>query len=1162
MHLSLSLLEPFTASLDGRDITSLVPDKGWALLTYLALEPSRPHRREALAELLWPERPLSVALCNLRPVLSRLRRAIGDDRADMPLLLVSRQTVQFNANSNHHIDLAELATAVRESPPDLDRLQAALAPCRRRTPQGPPVVDSPAFEEWWLVRQGEAERDIMAALSLLAAHHQARGEYGPAAEYARQQLEREPWREEAHRQLMLALALSGERGEALAQYEACRRVLAEELGAEPSDETQALRDGIRLGTPPQPAPPPAEPPANEPPKVEPEGHRPTFVGREHELKRLSRLLEQAVSGRGQVAFIIGEPGSGKTMLLYEFARRSLAAQPDLVVAGGIANAYTGSGDPYLPFLDLLRMLTGDVQVRQFHGGMSREQARRLVAALPLSAQALAQHGADLIGTFVPGDALLARARAAYPKADWLPALGAAVADRTPGPPQAQLFEQYSQVLRVLAGQRPLLLLLDDLQWADQGSLDLLFHLGRRLAGHAILLVGAYRPGEVALGREGKRHPLEPVVNELRAQCGSGPIDLDQAGGRDFVDALVDSEPSRLGTEFRDILFHHTGGNALFTAELLQALRDGGGLQRGADGVWAEGPGLDWEQLPTRLEAVIGERMDRLPPDSRRLLEVASLEGEEFTAEVVARVLKMSLAKVVAQLSAELGRRHRLVRAQDLDRMDGQRLSRYRFRHYLFQRYLYQRLDRVERAHLHEAVGRAMEEIWANAPDDVALRLAWHFEEAGLAPEAATAYLRAGDRASWLAAPAQARVHYRKGLALMQTLPDEHRDLQVELDLQMGLCVVSGLYQTATSPELPPLYHRALELCQRAGDVRRSLEIISTLAFQHQIRAQHAAQAEFLAHQFARLIPDGDPYVIAWANQVLGRVHYYTGRYAQARVFMGRFVDWVSGHAADYLGVWRFPVCWGELAYSLWALGYPEQSERELDRLQAFTDGYGHKTMVELTLRNVTIGRHMIHRDEKSLAELLEAQRRHDASIATGWVDVAVYAKFLDGCLLAEIGKTDEGIGQIHAALEARLADHYLCGMSDMLWDLAVAYLKARRPDPGLKAASLGLSLLHYTGERSLEAELHRVMGDLHRLRAEPDDEYLAEARYRSAIAIARKQETKLYELRATAGLARLWRDQGKPDQARALLAPVYAWFTEGFDTYDLKQARTLLEELT
>ncbi len=185
MSLSLSLLEPFTATLDGREITSLVPEKGWALLTYLAMEPGRPHRREALAELLWPERPMTVALGNLRPVLSRLRRAIGDDHADRPLLLIERDTIQLNPAASYHIDLAELAAALRDAPPNTLRLREAVATCRGRAPRGPLVPDSPAFEDWWLLRQGEAERHILAALSLLAAHHQARGEYDLAAEYAR-----------------------------------------------------------------------------------------------------------------------------------------------------------------------------------------------------------------------------------------------------------------------------------------------------------------------------------------------------------------------------------------------------------------------------------------------------------------------------------------------------------------------------------------------------------------------------------------------------------------------------------------------------------------------------------------------------------------------------------------------------------------------------------------------------------------------------------------------------------------------------------------------------------------------------------------------------------------------------------------------------------------
>ncbi|NIP17123.1 MAG: AAA family ATPase, partial [Xanthomonadales bacterium] len=262
----------------------------------------------------------------------------------------------------------------------------------------------------------------------------------------------------------------------------------------------------------------------------------------------------------------GEAGSGKTALVQEFTRRAQEAHADLIVASGNCNAYTGIGDPYLPFREILELLTGDVEARWAAGAMTGEHARRLWNTLPLAAQALVEAGPDLIDTFVLRAALLERAMTYAPgRADWLTRLDELV-ERKPttgpgalSPQQSDLFEQYTRVLQALARQAPLVLVVDDLQWADAGSINLLFHLGRQLAGSRILIVGAYRPEEVAIGRDGERHPLEPVVNEFQRDFGDITVNLGQAESRDFVEAFLDSEPNRLGVPFREMLYRQTRG---------------------------------------------------------------------------------------------------------------------------------------------------------------------------------------------------------------------------------------------------------------------------------------------------------------------------------------------------------------------------------------------------------------------------------------------------------------------------------------------------------------------------------------------------------------------------------------------------------------------------
>jgi hypothetical protein len=317
------------------------------------------------------------------------------------------------------------------------------------------------------------------------------------------------------------------------------------------------------------------------------------------------------------------------------------------------------------------MLSGDVEA-QYSGNLtSPEQAQRLAALMPHTAQALVEHGPDLLDVFISGATLISRIGPQLHHAAWFERLQALARPRPTLPntlDQHYLFEQYARVLHRLAERTPLLITLDDLQWADVGSISLLFHVGRRLTGARILVVGAYRPDEVALGRAGQRHPLEKVLTEFKRAFGDIQIDLaapETPEARTFIDAYLDMQPNRLGKEFRQALWQQTGGHPLFTVELLRAMQERGDLIQAEDGRWLAHGALDWQTLPARVEGVIEERIGRLAPEQRELLAVASVEGEEFTAEVVAQAQQMSERQVLHILSQEFEARHRLVREQEV-----------------------------------------------------------------------------------------------------------------------------------------------------------------------------------------------------------------------------------------------------------------------------------------------------------------------------------------------------------------------------------------------------------------------------------------------------------------------------------------------------------------
>jgi WD40 repeat protein/DNA-binding SARP family transcriptional activator len=314
--LSLSMLGPLQVTLDGEPVTGFKSDKVRALLVYLAVEAEQPHRREALAGLLWPEWPDREARSNLRDALSNLRRAIGDHDAVPPFLLITRGTVRFNMDSEHQSDVAAFTDLRGQQ--DLSDLQQAVALYRGSFLEGFSIGDAAPFEEWALLKREQLGRQMLQTLHSLAAIHERQGQYGQAQSYARRQVQLEPWNEEAHQQLMRVLAQDGQRSAALAQYQTCRRLLADELGVEPARETVALFESIRDGTllPAGPGLVTAE----EPPAP---GQAPfkglqhfdivdadLFFGREELTDQLVERLSQ-----GRFLAVLGASGSGKSSIV-------------------------------------------------------------------------------------------------------------------------------------------------------------------------------------------------------------------------------------------------------------------------------------------------------------------------------------------------------------------------------------------------------------------------------------------------------------------------------------------------------------------------------------------------------------------------------------------------------------------------------------------------------------------------------------------------------------------------------------------------------------------------------------------------------------------------------------------------------------------------------
>ena len=824
-HLCIRLFGTFQVTIDEAPVSAFASDKVRALLAYLAVEAGQPQRRQKLAGLLWPDYPEASANANLRTALANLRTVIGDSYAAPPYLLISRQTIQFNSTSSAWIDVtsfAELSGQAALATLDLAALEQAAELYRGDFLEGFSLSDASLFEEWALLNRERYRRLVVDALRRLVDGYGQRGEYEQALPHAWRQVELDPWRETAHQQLMRLLALSGRRADALIQYETCCRLLAEELGAAPSETTVALYEQIRAGelAAPEQSPARSHPSTVQPPPPsERDGaagaERPVFVTREAELARLSTCLDLAMAGQGSAFFVCGEAGSGKTSLMAEFAHRAMDTHHNLVVAGGECSAYSGFGDPYLPFRSMLAMLSGDVQTRWSVGAFSPGRAQRLRDAMPSTIDALIESGPQVLDIFLQRESLLARASLAAQGSDpWLQRVREWLEQpqiRSERLDQSQLFQQTTNVLREIARTYPLLLIVDDLQWADAASLSLLFHLGRRLRGSHILVLAAFRPEEVEMRRGEERHPLQKLVAEFRRIYGDISMELDQVEdtGRAFVDALLDTEPNRLSEGFRNALFQRTSGHPLFTIELLRAMQEGEELLQDESGRWVAGPALDWQSLPARVEGVIEERLGRLDEEQRDILGVACVEGERFTAQVIARILELDEHLLLRNISRELEGRQRLVRWLGGLQVGEHRLLRYRFAHALFRQYLYARIGPGERQLLHREIATILEELYQGDTVAITAQLARHYSEAGDGPQALRYLSLAADAALADYANDEAETCYRRALELVQ-------DSSQRAHLLEGLG--RALAHQSRNAEALQAWREAIEISQSLGDL--------------------------------------------------------------------------------------------------------------------------------------------------------------------------------------------------------------------------------------------------------------------------------------------------------------------------------------------------------
>jgi predicted ATPase len=560
-------------------------------------------------------------------------------------------------------------------------------------------------------------------------------------------------------------------------------------------------------------------------------HRALFVGRDRELAEAKTCLQNALRNQASVLLVSGEAGIGKSAFIEEFAAISRGEFPTAVWACGVCDAQMGLSDAYLPFKEILRDL-------------ARNDRQRIQSPSPkvsnvslLLAKALYEVGPDLLRAFSPFTGL---------DTPSLEGVLAQLGLREEGIKhradlnQTGVFDQYTEAILGIAAVAPMVLILDDLHWADDASLALFFHLARRISGRPVLLLATYDPHDVAHGRQGKEHPLKGLLNQLR-RFGARTISLDWDGkgstesrARDFIRQYLNARysPNVFPDRFTDLLLARTRGNALFVIELLKNAEERDEIKV-VDGTWkilvrreiSGGREPELPALPDRIDAVIEERIGRLTKDLKDILTAASVEGDHFTAQVMARVGQVDEDRLLEFLEG-LDTVHGLVQEKG-ERSLGrdQILSFFGFQHPLVQEHFYRHLSETQRRLLHRKVGRCLEELYGQDAEEIAPQLARHFDRARDHERAFRYYRIAARRAMAEFATDEAIFSYSAALRIWDQLEGKELAAKLELLRELG-----NVYKfKADFPEAIESHETCLKLAKEAHNKLEQAWAINNLA---------------------------------------------------------------------------------------------------------------------------------------------------------------------------------------------------------------------------------------------------------------------------------------------------------------------------------------------
>ncbi len=840
-----------------------------------------------------------------------------------------------------------------------------------------------------------------------------------------------------------------------------------------------------------------------------------FVGRRAELEQLDKALELARAGHGQIVAAMAEAGVGKSRLSYEFKMRK---QSEALVLEAFSFSH-GKASAYLPVVDLLKTYfriadRDDERTR-------REKVTGKVLALDRALEDTLPHLFALLGIPV-GDARLD--------------------EMDPSIRRRRTREAVKSLIVRESLNQPLIVIFEDLHWIDAESEALLNLIADSLGTARILMMVNYRP-------------------EYRHNWGSKTcytqIRLDPLGAENTAELLS----AMLGDEralapLKATIIERTQGNPFFIEEMVQVLFDQGVLVR--DGPVSLAKPLTSIEIPSTVKGILAARIDKLAPADKDLLQSLAVIGKEFPIGLIRRVVGRSDDELAPMLS-------NLQAAEFIYEQPAFPENEYTFKHALTQEVAYGSVLMERRRILHERTAAALEAMFAATLDDHLAELAHHYGRSANVPKAIEYLRRAAEQAGARSAYNDAIGYGREALRLIGMMPESLERDQRELKIQMMLGPLLVAVQGFSSPETAGNVVRTQELCRRAGETPEVFGMLFQLwSFDHasgKLRESRVI-AEQLLGMAGRMNSD---IATAAAHNAMGSTQLEMGEFSAAREHQEIVAEIYNRDIPRYLPSMQAPVIPSRchLAWALHIGGDPEQARQRMREANALAAQLRRPFSLAFVHLYAIVLSHFRH-------EYAEVRARSETLIEIsteyGFPYWLAAGKMCLARTIAGEGyaRGDESALMTGLTMMKEAAEHLAVSNADLIYSfsfvlLAELYLMMKRPDECLRELEQATQRAEQMDHRLLEAEVHRLRGETMLTIPNGDDE--AERCFRHAIEIARRQHARSWELRAAASLARLLERTGRRDEARATLAPVFAQFTEGFDTIDLRDAKALLEQL-